>query len=193
MKQKSFSDNFGVHFRNILYGMDDVILTVIRNIQRKLLHTFDRRMIKVFRLVNMSEQAPNPLSRITLSSKKDRFGKNLVQLDWRLSATDLQSVRRSQEIMGKELYEVGVGRLYVELNEDTPPQTITGGWHQMGTTRMHKDPKRGVLDENSKIHGITNLYVAGPSVFPTSGYANPALTIVALCLRLADYVQKIMT
>jgi hypothetical protein len=192
MEQKSLPDNLGEHGRNILHGIDDVLLTVIRNIQRKCLRNFDKRTIKVFRLVNMSEQAPNPLSRITLSPNKDRFGKNLVQLDWRLSPIDLLSVRRSQEIMGQALREAGWGRLYVELNEDTPPQTITGGWHQMGTTRMHRDPKRGVLDENSKVHGIGNLFVAGPSVFPTSGYANPALTIVALCLRLADHVKKIL-
>ena len=193
VKQKAFPENVGGHCRNILYGMDDFILSVVRNIQRKFLHTFDKRTISVFRLINMSEQAPNPLSRISLSLRKDRFGKNLVQLDWRLSAIDLQSVTRSQEILGRELFKAGLGRLYVELNEDTPPQTITGGWHQMGTTRMHKDPKRGVVDENSKIHGISNLFVAGPSVFPTCGYANPALTIVALCIRLADHVKQMLS
>ena len=59
----------------------------------------------------------------------------------------------------------------------------------MGTTRMHPSPRRGVVDANGLVHGIANLYVAGSSVFPTSGSANPTLTIVALALRLAEHVQ----
>jgi choline dehydrogenase-like flavoprotein len=69
---------------------------------------------------------------------------------------------------------------------------IIGGWHHMGTTRMHVNPQKGVVDVNSRIHGMSNLYVAGPSVFPTGGYANPSLTIVALAVRLADHIKMIM-
>ncbi len=60
----------------------------------------------------------------------------------------------------------------------------------MGTTRMHNDPKKGVVDENCGVHGIHNLFIAGPSVFPTGGYANPILTIVALSIRLTDHIKK---
>ena len=59
----------------------------------------------------------------------------------------------------------------------------------MGTTRMHVDPKRGVVDSNCRVHGIENLFVVGSSVFPSAGYANPTLTIVALTLRLADNLK----
>jgi choline dehydrogenase-like flavoprotein len=60
----------------------------------------------------------------------------------------------------------------------------------MGTTRMHRDPRRGVLDEHARVHGVSNLFVAGSSVFPTSGFANPTLTIVALALRLAEHLDE---
>ena len=53
---------------------------------------------------------------------------------------------------------------------------------------MHDDPRQGVVDADCRVHGIDNLYVAGSSVFPTSGAANPTLTIVALALRLADHL-----
>jgi choline dehydrogenase-like flavoprotein len=62
--------------------------------------------------------------------------------------------------------------------------------HQMGTTRMHIDPTQGVVDENCRVHGISNLYIAGSSVFPTGGSANPTLNIVALAIRLADYIKE---
>jgi choline dehydrogenase-like flavoprotein len=63
--------------------------------------------------------------------------------------------------------------------------------HHMGATRMHVDPELGVVDENSRVHGTSNLYVTGSSVFPSGGYANPTLTIVALAARLADHLKRV--
>ena len=60
----------------------------------------------------------------------------------------------------------------------------------MGTTRMHVDPKQGVVDANCRVHGLANLYIAGAAVYPTAGSANPTLTLVALSLRLSDYLKK---
>ena len=67
---------------------------------------------------------------------------------------------------------------------------LQGGYHHMGTTRMADDPKEGVVDRDCRVHGIANLYIAGSSVFPTGGYANPTLTIVALALRMADHLKS---
>jgi choline dehydrogenase-like flavoprotein len=66
----------------------------------------------------------------------------------------------------------------------------SGGAHHMGTTRMHEDPRRGVVDANCRMHGLDNLFLAGSSVFPTGGYANPTLTIVAMSIRLADQPSR---
>jgi choline dehydrogenase-like flavoprotein len=57
---------------------------------------------------------------------------------------------------------------------------------------MHADPSQGVVDADGRVHGIANLYVAGGSVFPTAGFANPTLTIVALALRLADRLKGLL-
>jgi choline dehydrogenase-like flavoprotein len=59
----------------------------------------------------------------------------------------------------------------------------------MGTTRMALDPRRGVVDQDCRVHGVENLYIAGSSVFPTCGFANPTLTIVELALRLVDHLK----
>ena len=64
-------------------------------------------------------------------------------------------------------------------------------WHHMGTTRMHSDPAHGVVDANCRVHGVSNLFVCGSSVFPTAGVAPPTLTIVALALRLADHLRSL--
>ena len=63
------------------------------------------------------------------------------------------------------------------------------GYHHMGTTRMSAAPANGVVNADCRVHGYQNLFVAGSSVFSTSGWANPTLTIVALSLRLADHLD----
>jgi choline dehydrogenase-like flavoprotein len=70
--------------------------------------------------------------------------------------------------------------------------TASSAHHLMGATRMHNDPKQGVVDENCKVHGVSNLFIASSSVFPTGGQVNPTLTIVALSVRLADHVKQVM-
>ena len=70
----------------------------------------------------------------------------------------------------------------------TCPTDALGTWHHIGTTRMHDDPKKGVVDESCAVHGIDNLYIAGSSVFPTGGATSPTLTLIALSLRLADHI-----
>ncbi|MEP6916320.1 MAG: GMC family oxidoreductase, partial [Acidobacteriota bacterium] len=69
------------------------------------------------------------------------------------------------------------------------PDAIAPAGHHMGTTRMNSNPAQGVVDENCRVHGTSNLFVAGSAVFPTAGWAPPTLTIVALALRLADYIK----
>ena len=142
--------------------------------------------------MNELEQAPNPASRVRLIEQRDALGMPRVQLEWRLSGLDKRSIRRAHELLARELGRAGLGRLQLMLSEDEhrwPPE-LGGGRHHMGTTRMHRDPARGVVDPDCRVHGVGNLYVAGSSVFPTVGAANPTLTIVALALRLADHLVE---
>lgn len=141
----------------------------------------------------ISEQAPNPDSRVTLSKERDRLGVNCVQLDWRLLPIDKFTITRSLEIIGEQLKASGLGEFHNELADDeTCWRSMFGSYHHIGTTRMSANPKDGVVDEHCQVHGINNLYVAGSSVFPTSGLSNPTLTIVALAIRLADRIKADM-
>ena len=74
--------------------------------------------------------------------------------------------------------------------QDEPWPISRDASHHMGTTRMGTDPSTSVVDPDCRVHGIDNLYVAGSSVFPASGYANPTLTIIALALRLGDHLAS---
>lgn len=138
-----------------------------------------------------SEQAPNPESRVRLGRERDALGLPRIELDWRLTALDKQSVRRAHELMAQTVARSGLGRMKLTLTRDVtdwPPQ-VNGGRHHMGTTRMHTDPRQGVCDAHGFVHGVENLMVAGSSLFPTSGAANPTWTLVALALRAAERLQ----
>jgi choline dehydrogenase-like flavoprotein len=142
-------------------------------------------------LHNRSEQSPNRESRVLLGEEPDALGKRVTVLDWRLNEIDKRSLRRAHELLGMELGRAGLGRLRVDLDETVEwPASLRGGSHHMGTTRMHVDPRQGVVDPDCRVHGISNLYVGGSSVFPTVGYSNPTLTIVALALRLGDHLKR---
>jgi choline dehydrogenase-like flavoprotein len=137
------------------------------------------------------EPIPNPSSRVELSDHRDRFGQPRARVRWRLTESDRHTLRRLLEITRTEMERTGSGRVRV-MGADTDigwPPTLSGGSHHMGVTRMHVDPGRGVVDPDCRVHGLSNLYVAGSSVFPTAGYANPTLTIIALALRLADHLE----
>jgi choline dehydrogenase-like flavoprotein len=152
------------------------------------------RFIAGYVLESKSEQAPNPVSRVTLRHERDAFGLNRVALDWRMLPIDQQTVLRGEELVDVELRRLGLGRLAPLAQHEYKgwPANLEGGWHQMGTTRMDPDPKRGVVDADCRVHGTGNLYVAGASVFPTGGAAPPTLTIVALALRLADRLEAVL-
>jgi choline dehydrogenase-like flavoprotein len=138
-----------------------------------------------------SEQQPNPQSRISLGSTRDQLGIREVVVDWRLGPEDQSKAAATVRLLGAEVGRAGFGRLRSSFGEDDAwPKDFAGNEHHMGTTRMHRDPALGVVDENCRMHTVANLYIAGSSVFPTGGAANPTLTIVALATRLADHLKK---
>ena len=141
---------------------------------------------------HIQEQVPNRGSRVLLADARDRLGTRRVVLDWRVSDDDRAAAARSHAILDGALRAAGLGRVLASRLDGGAewPAGLRGARHHMGTTRMHADPTRGVVDADCRVHGVANLYVAGSSVFPTSGTANPTLTIVALALRLADHLQS---
>lgn len=147
---------------------------------------WDRAQLKI-----LVEQAPHRDSRVTLSEQPDALGLPKARVDWRLTELDRHTTRSMTGIMDSELRRLGLARLRGPewLDDDDWTDHVEEGCHHMGTTRMSTDPRSGVVDADCGVHGVAGLYACGSSVFPTGGYANPTLTIVALALRLADHVK----
>jgi len=193
MKDGRLPDHLSGHLKNVLADLGEVATAS----RKELLVGYERllgrrKKVIAYQLDNMTEQTPNPDSRVTLSNECDVLGRRRVKLDWRLNDLDMRSVVRAQEIMDEEIRAARLGSIRIELDHGHDLPRVWGGWHHMGTTRMHTDPRKGVVDGSCRVHDISNLYVAGPSLFPTGGYANPVLTVVALAIRLADHVITVL-
>jgi choline dehydrogenase-like flavoprotein len=120
-----------------------------------------------------------------------------ADLNWQLSDVDKRSMRVFYEQLAQDIGRKNLGRMrildWLYSDDSEWPSFLSGGFHNMGTTRMHNDPKQGVVDVNGKVHGIANLYAAGGSVFTTSGSANPTLTLIALSVRLSDHLKQMLS
>ena len=141
------------------------------------------------------EQRPNRDSRVLLDTVRDANGQRRVRLDWRLSETDRRTATRALDIAAHEFGRIGLGRTRVRLdlaNGAPWPRELMGSDHHSGTARMAENPKLGVVDGNCRVHSTTNLYIAGSAIFPTTGYANPTMTIVAFASRLAGHLQSML-
>ncbi len=144
-----------------------------------------------YRMEHVVEPCPNPDSRVTLDRETDRLGMRRAVLDWRPTDQQRHTISVVRRLIGAELRRAGLG----EVDEWEPPAPSWMGkmqwcWHHMGTTRMHEDPRHGVVDARCRVHSVPNLYVAGSSVFPTAGPDAPTLTIVALALRLGEHLRQ---
>lgn len=193
LRRGRLPDDVGRLLAEVARGLPDIVrhgADKVATRARRRLRGHVTSVPDVFKIEAMAEQVPNPDSRVLLTSTKDRFGLPELKLDWRLTREDLAGLARNQELFGAALERAGLGRVQSLVRADDLPPGLNSGPHHMGTTRMSDDAKRGVVDRHARVHGIANLYVAGSSVFPTGGYANPTLTIVALALRLADHLLQ---
>lgn len=188
-----------VHFQNI--RRDPHFFTNLSQATRSLLH---RRLTKWGTLPNPAgryllryhaEQAPNPESRVRLDGTQNGALLPKLMVDYRIDHKDTDSIVRSHRLLDAWLRENGIGRLEYLKDDAGLDQAVLDqaldGYHQIGLTRMSEDTRTGVVNRDSRVHDVANLYVAGSSVFPTGGQANPTLPAVALALRLAAHLGSV--
>lgn len=148
-----------------------------------------------FFLETILEPTPNRDSRVTLSDARDRLGMPVLRLDWRLADEDRDHFVRTVGLVRESMEQAGVAVFEESMEEAAArwPSEVNWCWHHMGTTRMHQDPRQGVVDANCRVHGIDNLYVAGSSIYPTPSCDIPTITIVALAVRLSERLRHVLS
>jgi choline dehydrogenase-like flavoprotein len=145
----------------------------------------------VYPLDYNAEQTPLYDSRISLTHDKDRFGVPRMRIDWRVCREDTASIAASYRQMRNILADTDAAAIVYDEDalEKSVQQAVAVGGHHIGTARMSDDSRRGVVDPQCRTHDVENIYIAGSAVFPTSGSANPTLTLVALAIRIADQLK----
>lgn len=148
------------------------------------------------------EQIPNEDSRITLDPTHTDpvFGQPVTHMDWRLLDEDKRTAVKALALCEDYLRGRGLAdyQAITDLSGGAhdwtfPPAlgALATGDHHMGAARMSAQPADGIVNPDSRLHSVDNLYLAGCAIFPTGGFANPTLTIVALSLRLADHLKRL--
>jgi choline dehydrogenase-like flavoprotein len=143
-------------------------------------------------LVLNCEQLPTMRSRILLADERDPLGMRRLRIDWQIDGRELQGMRRFAQIVRDELGRQGLARVEIDPALEAGAPAFLGrvqdAVHQMGTTRIGRDRDHGAVDADLRVFDIENLYVAGAAVFPSTGFANPTFTAIALGLRLAQHL-----
>ena len=151
----------------------------------------DASNAKAYSLGCGMELLPDPDRRLTLTDEKDALGLPRLKLNMRMAEEDFTLYHQTLRELGRQLLASGAGMLKIHRRQDWS-KNMDWGNHHLGTTRMHDDPKQGVVNADSQVHGVGNLYIAGSSVFPTYSASNPTLNLIALTLRLADHLKKVV-
>jgi hypothetical protein len=170
------------------------------SIEPKVLHKYQQRFSELqsslpirenlngYYVVFLAEQVPSRQSRVSLGQETDFFGMPQVKLHWEIDALDYKTVSHGLDLLLSEVFtrpDYNSGSYIARSFSDW---FVGYGAHHMGTTRMSASPADGVVDQNCRIHGISNAFCAGSSVFSTSGTSNPTLTAMALGLRLGRHL-----
>ncbi len=138
-----------------------------------------------------TEQPPLGDSRIRLSPVRDALGARTPEVHWTVGAVEHATAAETARRFAAQAEASGLARVrLVDWLEDLSAFRAAAADynHHAGTTRMAADPAEGVVDPDCAVYGSPGLYLVGGSVFPSSGVANPTLTIVALALRLAAFL-----
>ena len=179
--------NFSAAFHPVKADAETGVLT---SAQMQALVTRGTAGYQAAQLAIRAEQSPLAESRVTLTNDLDPLGMPRAALDWRIAPEDDVQLRRALVLLGGELGASGIARAWIPGDASRFVWRPSPGGHHMGTTRMGTDPATSVVNADCRTHQVENLYIAGSSVFPTGGEANPTLTIVALAHKLADTIKR---
>jgi choline dehydrogenase-like flavoprotein len=188
------------HVRNVVCGPLDFaafawhIFRDRKLAERKFPSVIIRSKANLYSLDFHAEQQPNYSSRVGLGSGADALGMPRLNVDWRYTAGDVDTVQRSLALLREDFQQSGVGSFDYDPSAVEFEMTRYGayGGHHIGTARMGNDARSSVVDGNCRVHGVGNLFVNGSATFPTSSQANPTLTVVALSLRMAEYLKSLV-
>lgn len=186
------------HYANVALGLPRLLRFGIDWMRRR--HFAARRLPSVFLLRAdatyplefNAEQLPDPDSRVLLGSNLCPNGIPRLAVRWRAADNDLISICRAFRVLQAAIKHAGIGEVLLgqDLQAHVRAAATSQSGHHIGTARMGRDARTGVVNRHGEVWGTRGLFVVGTALFPTSGFANPTLTAVALAFRLADHLTR---
>jgi choline dehydrogenase-like flavoprotein len=147
---------------------------------KELLNAVRSHSSREMTFVALTEQLPDPENRVRPDFERlDAIGVPKPRVSFRLDDYTRSALAAARRLHEQLFAAVGA----TEIGHISYPE---GAGHIMGTTRMGSDRRTSVANRAGQSHDHSNLWFAGSSLFPTSGTANPTLTIAALALRTAN-------
>jgi hypothetical protein len=151
---------------------------------------------KTFHLICRLEQQPVYENKVYLSKAKNKYDNYLPNISWELSDLDYKTLRDNYNVIKKIFDDNKIAEIepsnFIKLLDKNKKKDVFAVGHHMGTTRMSENSYTGVVNKDLKVHNLDNLYIAGSSVFPTGGFINPTMTIIALSLKLSNHINKML-
>ena len=143
------------------------------------------------------EQVPNWDSRLALSDQLDDYGRKRLIVDWKISPDDIRTFKILSDLAQKS-WNLSPLKNYAKLDLDVAPnfdnpEASYDVYHPTGSLRMGTTPSESVVDSNLKLWSLRNCFISSTAVFPTAGSANPGFTHLALTMRLAQHLNKLLT
>jgi choline dehydrogenase-like flavoprotein len=138
------------------------------------------------------EQIPQANSKISLRPEQDELGVPMVDVGWTIDQSELNTIAYFAEQVQAAFKTSGLADIHIDprlaARDPSYLKDASDTYHQMGGARMGYDATDGTVDKDLAVFGISDLYVAGAAVFPSTGFANCTLTAIALGLRLSDHL-----
>jgi choline dehydrogenase-like flavoprotein len=183
-----------ITFRDLVYSLPRMPAALLHHFARKINPKFILPMSRL-KLSVYCEQSPLSESRIALTDERDVLGMYRSSIDWRVSSQEVETVRRYVQVARQVFEQRGLGLVEPDPNlfHDRIVHRFGENFHHMGGTRMAGSALEGVVDPDLRIFGTRNAYVCSTSIFPTSGFANPTHTLLALAVRLAWHLKDLPT
>jgi choline dehydrogenase-like flavoprotein len=148
----------------------------------ELVEQLNAHVARQFRFANLIEQMPDPDNRITPAwDQLDAIGIPRPRIEYTVGELERQGMAEARRI-SEQVFQA-MGALYIDHAEE-----YEGAGHLIGTCRMGDDPRDSVVTFEQRAHDHPNLFIVGSSVFPTTGTANPTLTLSALALWAAQTI-----
>lgn len=144
----------------------------------------------------------------SLGRVRARRGSMDPALTWRFDPEDARLVGRTLWVLTELFFAAGARKVLpgahgipdelhsleeaeiLRRRQVRPTDLVVASNHVFCTTRMHGDPRHGVVDELGRCHDLDNLYIADTGVFPRCSGVNPMFTGMALAHRTAHAIAE---